>query len=61
MRGDIAQESLKSAPPVTVTAWAWANGMTLEKWVALATIVYIALQAGYLIWKWYREWKRGRK
>lgn len=60
MKGEIAEEGLKAAPPVTVTAWAWLNGLTLDKWVALATLTYIVLQAGYLIWKWWREIKRGK-
>lgn len=60
MRAEIAQESLKAAPPVTITAIAWMNGLTLNEVVALATLGYIGLQAGYLLWKWYREWKRSR-
>lgn len=58
MRGDVTQEGLKSAPAVTVTAWAFINGMTLEKWLALTTLVYVVIQAAYLIWKWYREWRK---
>ena len=61
MKSDIAHESLKSAPPVAVTGWAWMNGLSLNEVVALATLGYIVLQAGYLLWKWYREWKRSRK
>ena len=61
MKSDIAHESLKSAPPVAVTGWAWMNGLSLNEVVALATLGYIVLQAGYLIWKWIREWKRSRK
>lgn len=61
MKGELAQESVKSAPPVAITGWAWMNGLSLNEVVALATLGYIALQAGYLVWKWYREWKRGKK
>jgi hypothetical protein len=46
---DIGAATLKTALPVT----AWA--MTLNHWVALATLGYILLQAAYLIWKWRRE------
>ncbi len=58
MRSDIAHESLKSSPPAAVTAWAFLNGMTLEKWLALTTLVYVVIQAAYLIWKRYREWRK---
>lgn len=60
MKVEIAQETLKASPPVTVTAWAWINGLTLDKWVALATLTYIVLQAIYLLWKWVREIKSGK-
>lgn len=55
MRQEIAQQAAKSAPPATVTAFAWANALTLNEWVAIATLAYIGLQAGYLIWKWIRD------
>ena len=61
MRSEVAQESLKAAPPVLVTSWAWMHGLTLNEVVALATLGYIGLQALYLLWKWYREWKRSSK
>lgn len=60
MKHEIVQESAKATPPVMVTAWAWAHGLTLTDLVALATLAYIALQAGYLIWKWWREFNRRR-
>jgi hypothetical protein len=55
MRAEIAQESLKATPPVTVTAVTWMSGLTLNDYVLLATLAYVALQAGYLVWKWVRE------
>lgn len=58
MRTEIAQESMKAAPPVAVTTVAFMQGLTLNEVVALATLGYIGLQAGYLLWKWWREWKR---
>ena len=60
MKAEVVQEGLKASPPVTVTAWAWMNGLTLNEVVAVATLIYIVLQAGYLIWKWVREIRRGR-
>lgn len=58
MRVAIASESLKATPPITVTAVAWMNGLNLTDFVALATLIYICLQAGYLVWKWVKEARR---
>lgn len=61
MKTEIATEAAKGAPAV---AGALAAAMTLNQWVALATGVYIVIQAAYLVRKWYREEKdwarRGR-
>lgn len=46
---DIGGATLKTVLPVA----GWA--LTLNQWVAIATLSYIALQIGYLIWKWCRE------
>lgn len=61
MKAEVVQESLKSAPPVAVAGAAWVFGLTLNDWVAVGTLTYLAIQGGYLLWKWYREWKRSRK
>jgi hypothetical protein len=61
MKQEIAQQAVKSAPPVSLTAFAWITSLTLDKWVAMATLAYIGLQAGYLIWKWWQDIKRKRK
>ena len=58
MKAEVVHESLKATPPVAVTGWAWMNGLTLSDAVALATLAYIALQAGYLVWKWVKEWRK---
>lgn len=36
-------------------------GYSLNEWVAIATLVYIALQAFHLCWKWSSEWRAARK
>lgn len=61
MQTAITQEALKSSPPVAVTAVAVANGMTLNEWVAIGTLIYIGLQAGYLVWKWWKEARRAKR
>lgn len=49
-------ETAKAAPAV---AGAAASTMTLNHWVAVATGVYIVIQALYLLRKWWRE-ERGK-
>lgn len=61
MKQEIVHEATKSSPAVMVTGWAWTQGLTLTDLVALATLAYIGLQAGYLVWKWVKEIRRGRK
>lgn len=58
MKAEIAQEGLKASPPVAVSAYTAAQGLTLNEIVAIATLIYIALQVGYLLWKWWREAKK---
>jgi len=55
-RMQAAIEAAKAAPAV---AGATAAGITLNQWVAIATVVYIALQAMYLLRKWWREERAG--
>lgn len=54
---EVAQQAFRSAPAVTVTG-AIAVGLTLNEWVAVATLAYIALQFLYLILKMVREHKK---
>lgn len=56
MKIEVAQQTAYSAPPVVATGAVLA-GLTLNEWVATATIAYIVLQAAYLGWKWYQEYK----
>lgn len=58
MKTDLVHEGAKSAPPVAVAGSAWLFGLTLNDWVAIGTLLYLALQGGFLIWKWYRESKK---
>lgn len=50
-----AIEAAKAAPAV---AGATASSLTLNEWVAVATGIYIAIQAAYLLRKWWREERR---
>lgn len=59
MKTEIATQGLKATPPATVVTVTWMNGLSLNEIVAFATLVYISLQIGYLIWKWVREYRKG--
>lgn len=49
----------KAAPPVAVTSANFILGFTLNDWVAIATLIYIVLQAFFLVKDRLR--KKGRK
>jgi hypothetical protein len=57
MKAVVLHEGVKSAPPVVVAGTAWLFGLTLNDWVAIGTLAYLALQGGFLVWRWYREYK----
>jgi hypothetical protein len=57
MKAVVLHEGVKSAPPVVVAGTAWLFGLTLNDWVAIGTLLYLALQGGFLVWKWVREYK----
>jgi hypothetical protein len=58
MKAVVIHEGVKSAPPVVVAGTAWLFGLTLNDWVAIGTLAYLALQGGFLIWRWFREYKK---
>jgi hypothetical protein len=58
MKAVVLHEGAKSAPPVVVAGTAWLFGLTLNDWVAIGTLAYLALQGGFLIWRWFREYKK---
>lgn len=59
MRDEIATASAKAAPPVAVTGSQILFDLTLNDWVAIATLFYIALQVFFLLRKEFKG--RGRK
>jgi Ser-tRNA(Ala) deacylase AlaX len=56
-------EGAKAAPPVTVVANSVANGWTMTHTATALTIIYVLLQAVYLLWRWSneREDRRAKK
>lgn len=55
----LSTAAAKSSWPVGVTLWAWL-GQNLPTAVALATLIYLVLQIGHLIFVWHRE-RRGKR
>lgn len=51
---DYVTAAVKTAPPVAVLA-ADTAGLTLEQWVFVATLIYLALQSIYLLYKFGRD------
>lgn len=52
-KADIAAETTKAAPPVTV-AGASVAGVTINEMILWTTLIYIVLQIGFLIYRWQR-------
>lgn len=61
---DVTIEGMKAAPPVIVSG-AMLFGMTPTEWVTALTVLYLLLQIGLLIpryWSQFRAWARpGRR
>ena len=52
----VVNEVVKASPVLTVQGLQlW--GLQLNDIVQLCTLVYLALQGGYLLWKWVKESK----
>lgn len=52
-KADVIAESIKAIPPASVSL-ATLAGVPLHDIVMLATLVYIVLQAAFLLWKWWK-------
>lgn len=56
MKSETGIESAKAAGAITL---GFASAATMNQVLAVVTILYVLLQAAYLIWKWRREARRG--
>lgn len=56
---EMADMSLRAAPPLAVTATSIA-GVPFESWVYVITFVYVGLQIGFLVYKWIYTHKRNK-
>jgi hypothetical protein len=52
-KADIAAEAAKAAPPVTVVG-ATVAGVQVNDLILWATLVYLVLQIGFLLYRWHK-------
>ncbi len=58
---DIAQEGAKASPPVAMVTALHTSGWTMGDTLTAATIVYVVLQIGWLIWRWHKAATNGQE
>jgi hypothetical protein len=59
----VTEEKIALAKTAPAILGATLYGLTLQDWVAIATLVYVALQVGLLMpkyWKLFHDWRRSR-
>ena len=52
-KSDVAAEAAKAAPPVTVAS-ATVAGVQVNDLILWATLIYLVLQIGFLLFRWQR-------
>ena len=60
----VTEEQLATMKVVPAIAGATIYGLTLQDWVAIVTLIYVALQVGLLLpryWRLFRDWCNGGK
>lgn len=55
---DLATAAYQATPGAAAAGGARMVGLPLSDWLVVASIAFVALQAGYLIWKWRRDARR---
>ena len=58
----MTEEKLAIAKVAPAVAGATIYGLTLQDWVAVVTLIYVVLQAGLLVpkyWRMLRDWGNG--
>jgi hypothetical protein len=49
VQNEITGALVRMSPPAAVAAWNYLLGLPIEKWVSVATLIYIGLQAFFLL------------
>lgn len=57
-RQDIANAVYHAAPGAVAGGAARYGGLALSDWLVVASILFVVLQAAYLVWKWRRDYRR---
>lgn len=57
-RQDIANAAYHATPGAAATSVFKVWGLPLSEWLVVASLIFMALQAAYLIWKWRRDYRR---
>lgn len=60
-RHDIATAGYQALPGVAAAGGARVLGLPLSDWLVLVSMLFVALQAAYLVWKWRRDARRDQE
>lgn len=60
-RHDIVVNGLQATPSLVAILYTKALDLSIDNWLGITGILFIGLQALYLLWKWRRDWKRERE
>jgi hypothetical protein len=52
---DVATAAYHAAPGAGASAVTTIAGLPLSDWLVVASLLFVVLQAGHLIWKWRRQ------
>ena len=58
---DLATAAYQATPGAAAAGGARMMGLPLSAWLVVASIAFVVLQAGYLVWKWRRDARRAQE
>lgn len=58
---DLVNATYQATPGAAAAGGARMMGLPLSDWLVVASIAFVALQAGYLVWKWRRDARRDQE
>ena len=58
---DLATAAYQATPGAAAAGGARMMGLPLSDWLVVASIAFVVLQAGYLVWKWRRDARRDQE
>lgn len=60
-RQDLVGAAMHTTPGAAATGVFKVWDLPLSEWLVIASLAFIALQAGYLVWKWRRDYRRDQQ